>query len=223
MKLIHTGYGLEMDLQENQITVLFIENIKAYTEILQDMWNQVQGKEGHFILSDREKTLKISKEMECIFNPFSMHCNDRRILNKLYQEIKEKSDSFCQQQSMILNVHISEFIDELLMPMPYTLKYSTDLDIIGLMKLYNVEVENSGETVLEKIIEYLRVMSKICGITNYVFVGLKQYLSVTELEQLYEFVFYEKINICIIGATQIPLLSGEKGWILDKDLCIIDL
>lgn len=223
MKLIHTGYDLTMELKENQINVLSIENRMAYSEILRDMWNQVQGLEGSFILSDKEKQLKISKEMECIFNPFSLNCNDRKILNKLYQEIKEQLDSFQLEEAMVLNANINKFLDGLLMKIPYALKYNPDFDLAGLLKLYNLEVEGSGETVLERIVEYLRVMSKVCDVHNYFFVGLKQYLSEEELEKLYEFIFYEKINLILAEAIQPSLLSVEKCWIIDKDLCIIEI
>lgn len=223
MKLIHTGYDLAIDLEENQILVLVVENKKAYSEILQDVWNQVQGQEGRFVLSDKEKQLKISKEVECIFNPFSLNCNDRKIVNKLYQEIKEQVDSLYQKQAMILNANINEFLAELLLQIPYALTYNPDIDLAGLLKLYNLQVESNGETVLEQIVEYLRVMAKICGVCIYVFVGLKQYLSGGELEKLYEFVFYEKIHLIIIEAIQEPIISGERGWIIDKDLCIIKL
>lgn len=189
MKLVHSGYDLAMELKENQINVLSIENKMAYSEILRDMWNQVQGQEGSFILSDKEKQLKISKEMECIFNPFSLDCNDRKILNKLHQEIKDQLDSFQLEEAMTLNTNINKFLDGLLMKVPYALKYNPDFDLAGLLKLYNLEVESSGKTVLERIVEYLRVMSKVCGVYNYFFIGLKQYLSKEELEKLYEFIF----------------------------------
>ena len=44
-----------------------------------------------------------------------------------------------------------------------------------------------------------------------------------ELKYLYEFAVYEKINIIVIESIQSEALIGEKGWILDKDLCIIEL
>lgn len=223
MKLIHTEYNLELEIKENQIVVLFIENTRAYCQLMQDLWNQVQGQEGHFILSEKEKRLKISKEMDCIFNPFSLNCNDRRVLNQLYQEIKEQADSFYQEESARLNVTINSFLEHLLVQMPFALKYDINFDIIGLSKLYHVEIDCGGESLLERIMDYLRVMSKICNVTSYVFVGLKQYLLEEELDQLYKFVFYEKIHLLIIETSQMPLLSVEKGWILDKDLCIIGL
>lgn len=109
------------------------------------------------------------------------------------------------------------------MLMPYALDYNANLDVSGLFKLYTVEVQSQGETLLQRMTEYLRVMSKIGGIDNYIFVGLKQYLTVEELENLYEFVFYEKLNLILVEAVQSPAISGEKGWIIDSDLCIIDL
>lgn len=223
MKLIHTEYNLELEIKENQIVVLFIENTMAYCQLMQDLWNQVQGQEGHFILSENENRLKISKVMDCIFNPFSLNCNDRRVLNKLYQEIKEQADSFYQEESAKLNVTINNYLEHLLMQMPFALKYDVNFDVIGLSKLYHVEIDCGGGSLLERIMDYLRVMAKICSVTSYVFVGLKQYLSEEDLDQLYKFVFYEKIHLLIIETSQMPLLTVEKGWILDKDLCIIDL
>ena len=109
------------------------------------------------------------------------------------------------------------------MQMPFALKYDVIFDVIGLSKLYHVEIDCGGGSLLERIMDYLRVMAKICSVTSYVFVGLKQYLSEEDLNQLYKFVFYEKIHLLIIETSQMPLLTVEKGWILDKDLCIIDL
>lgn len=212
-----------MHLGENQVAVLTIENAKAYSDILQDIWNQIQGKEGQVIFSEQEKMLKLSTAVECIFNPFSLCCNDKKILNKLYQEIKKQSDIFLQEKVMTLNARINTFLDDLLQQTPYALKYNQDMDILGLLKLYNVEWDCVGESVLEQMIEYLRVMNRVCNVKHYIFVGLKQYLTSKELSELYEFVFYEKISLCIIQSVYSPLISGERGWIIDEDLCIIAL
>lgn len=223
MKIVHKGFNLIMSLSENQVTVLSVENVHAYTEILQDIWNQAQGGDGNFILSDKEKMIKISQNVECIFNPFSLKCNDRKIINHLYQQIKEQSDDFFLEKTMKMNTELNQFIDALLMQMPYALKHNQEMDIMNLLKIYDVEFESGAETVLEQIIEYLRVMSKLCRINIYVFVGLKQFLNTEELKELYEFAFYEKISILVVESVHTPLIEGEKGWIIDSDLCIIEL
>lgn len=91
------------------------------------------------------------------------------------------------------------------------------------VKLYNVKIDCEGIELLEKVVEYMKTMHQICHIKIFIFVGLKQYLTKQELEKLYEFVFYEKIILCIMEAEQTERIIGEKGWLLDKDLRIIEL
>ncbi len=223
MRLIHTGYHLELVLQENQITVLSVENPKAYTDLLHDIWNQAQGEEGEFILSEQGKIKNISKEVECIFNPFLLDCNDKKVMNKLYQELRELTDSTLANESIALHSSIMKYMDRLFIQVPYALAYHIDFDIVGLLKLYGVKIDCSGESLLDKIVEYLRAMRQICHVAIYVFVGLKQYLTEDELRKLYEFVFYEKIYLVIFEAGHSQVINGEKCWLFDKDMCIIEL
>ena len=90
MKLLHTEYDLNITFKENQIHILSIENPKVYSRILNDLWSQSHGGEGDFVLSEGEKIKNIGKEIECIFNPFALDCNDKKIIGKLYQELNEQ-------------------------------------------------------------------------------------------------------------------------------------
>lgn len=223
MKIVHRGYNLAFTIEENQVIVLSVENARVYTDLLQDIWSQCQGGEGDFIFSEKEKVLKVPKVAECIFNPFALECNNRKIVTHLYQEMKEHADCFLAEETMQINTKINQFLESFLWQMPYALKHNPELDILNLLKLYDVRFDSSADTVLEKIIEYLRVMSKICGIILYVFVGLKHYLNPDELKELYQFAFYEKIRLILLEPDHLPLNENEKGWIIDSDLCIIEL
>lgn len=223
MKLIHMGYNLEISLEENRVTVISVENPNAYANILGDFWRQIHGEEGKIILSENGKIKNISKEMDCIFNPFSLDCNDKKIINKLYQELKEQANTMLVNESTVLNAAIVGYLDKLIMQVPYALEYNLEFDILNLLKIFGVKVEVSGSDLLERIVEYMQVLNRICGTRLYVFVGLKQYLTNRDLLQLYEFVFYEKIYLIIVEATCVEYIEGEKHWILDKDLCIIEV
>ena len=223
MKLVNTYYNFEVDILENYVTVMSVENHKAYSKLLGDIWHQVNGGEGSFILSDNEKIKNISKEVECIFNPFSLECNNKKVITRLYQELKNQSESILQEEAIKLNCAILEYLERLIMTVPYNLKYNCDMDVSGIMKLYGVEIDNQGEDLLERIVEYIRVISQICSVNTFVFVDIKNYLVKEELIELYKIIFYEKINIVIIEPIHTDKLEGEKSWIIDKDLCIIDL
>ena len=107
MKLIYKAYNLGMALSENQITVLSVENPKAYSSILCDIWNQTQGGEGGFILSKEGELRNIAKEVDCIFNPFALDFNGKRVINRLYQELQEQANTSLMNESISLNGSLS--------------------------------------------------------------------------------------------------------------------
>lgn len=222
MKFIYSPYQLEIEIQEQQITVLTIENPKAYSEILSDLWNQIEGMEGELILSENEKVKKISKDVDLVFNPFSLDCNNRKVLTKLYQELKGITSENLLSESVEINKQILEYLEKVIVQVPYSLDYEVDFDVTNLLKIYAVRVNSLAENLLEKIVEYIKVMHRICNIQIFIFVGLKQYMTVNELKQLYEFIFYEHISMIILGPVFTKTVDGEKGWILDSDLCIIE-
>ena len=223
MRLVNTYYNIEMNIVENQVIVLSIENQTAYANVVGDLWRQVQGEEGSFVLSENDKIKNLSKEMEVIFNPFSLDCNSKKIISRLYQEMKAQSDNILQEETAELNGIIMRFLDKVIMTVPYAVKYNCDMDILNVFKMYDVEIDIQTETLLESIIEYIKTVSGICQIDTFVFIDLKRYLTTEELKQLYEFAFYNKINILIIEPVHSEECVGEKCWILDKDLCIIEL
>lgn len=223
MKLVNKNYNLEIGLEENKVTVLTVENADVYTKIVGDIWNQTNGNEGAFILSECEKIKNISKEMDCIINPFSLDCNNKKIVTRLYQELKIQADNVLQEETSQLNANIIEFLDRLLLTVPYNTTYEFDMDMANLLKIYSVGIEAKGEKLIDIIVEYLKVMSQLCNIQIFVFVDLKHYLSTEELRQLYQELFYIKIYLIVIEPSQTERLENEKSWIIDKDLCIIEI
>lgn len=223
MKLVNKFYNLEIEFIENQVIVITVENPEAYSKIVGDIWNQVNGNEGDFVLSEREKIKNISKEVDCIINPFSLDCNNKKIVTHLYQELKIQADNTMQEELSLLNVNIMKFLDKLLLSVPYQTTYELNIEMINLLKAYNVGIEMYADKLIDIIVEYLKVMSQLCNINVFVFIDLKHYLSEEHLEQLYQEIFYLKIYLVIIEPAQTVRLENEKCWIIDNDLCIIDL
>lgn len=223
MKLVNTLYDLEFDLIENQILVLSIENHLAYSNILGTLWKQYKGEVGDFILSDGSKELKLSQKIECIYNIFNINTNDRKIITKLYQELTFQNDNLLQEESALFKQELISYFDKVISTVPYNLKYNFDTDLSSLMKSISVEIDDDADSLLEKMIQYIKLMNQICGVEIFVIPNLKAYFSTEEIIQLYEFAIYNKIYFIVIEATQTPHIEGEKGWIIDEDLCIIEI
>lgn len=223
MKIVNTLYGLEFDLIENQILVLSIENHVAYSNILGTLWKQYKGEDGDFILSDGSKELKLAQKIECIYNIISINTNDKKIITKLYQELTFQNDNLLQEESILFKQELISYFDKVISTVPYNLKYNFDTDLSSLMKSISVEIDDDADSLLEKMIQYIKLMNQICGVEIFVIPNLKAYFSTEEIIQLYEFAIYNKIYLIVIESIQSPHIEREKGWIIDEDLCIIEL
>ena len=223
MKLLHKEYGFELDVFENSISVLIIENAVAYAKIINDLWKQSNGDEGGFSLLEDDKTRNIAKDVECIINPFALSCNNKKIITKLYQELKDIALDKMQQETIDLNANFVSYIENLTQTVPYPINFQLDFDVSAILKSYNVVLAEQYESLLERIIEYIKVCRHICNIDIYFFVNLKCFLSEKEIFDLYEFAFYEKLKIVLFESIQSKTMDDENVWILDQDLCIITL
>lgn len=223
MRLVDKESGIEVEFLENTICILSIENKNAYARIMENIWNQVEGREGCLILSDTEKEIPFSKNATVIFNPFSVNCNEKRILTKLYQEIKEIADEqFPEKMAEVLADNIS-LIDNLIENQEFGLEYKLDFNILDMLKLFDVRLKESDEDILVRITDYLKLLSRICHIRLFIFAGLRNYFSDEDLEKLYQEIYNEKVYLLDVEPKYEYALPGERIWILDKDMCIINI
>lgn len=222
MKLICSKYGLSVELKENQILVLSVESATIFSELVQSLWCQVNGSEGEFLISDREKTYPIPKVLEFIANPFSVNCNGKKVLTGLYKELSYFSIDELQEESETINGSIVSYLDKVCSKVPYALEYQLEFDPVDLYKLYDVHVDSQPSTLLEKVEDYVRVLHQILHIKVFAFLNIKQFFSTEELKEFYKFCAYEKVYIILLERFYDFSSDEEKHWILDKDLCLIE-
>ena len=179
--LVNTFYNLELRLIENAITVLSVEAPSAYQKIMHDFWQQYNGNEGSFILSENGKELKIQKNVECIYNPFSVNLNDKKILTKLYHELSLQSDSLLQEDGIELRESIISYFDKLLNTVPYAITYNFEFELSSIIKALDVQTDSTADTLTEKLCSYMNLLQQLCGISIFVISNLKCLLQNTDL------------------------------------------
>ncbi|MBE5871495.1 MAG: type II-A CRISPR-associated protein Csn2 [Lachnospiraceae bacterium] len=221
MMIVNGEYDIALKFEENAVSVLCMENPRMFSSAIHSLWNQINGMEGNWILSESEKMLNISKKIDCIFNPFSVDYNDRKVLNKLYQELLFAAQGEYYESFGVMNSEIINLLTQLLQTQPYRLDIRLDLDIVGLLKLYEVKFETEDVDLLDKMITYIKIMHQVCGIEIFTFINLKSYLTEMEIVQLYKSAFYEKVYLWLVENRYSRTLSDENVVIFDKDLCII--
>lgn len=223
MKLSHPIFEFPIEFNENTINVLVVENQKIFTDFIMDLLNQTTGKSGEFVLSENIDSLNISKELDLIIDIFSIDLNQKKILTKLYSILKNKAmDGEHYLATMDIISNISRYLEEIIETIEYPLLYTNEFDIGLIFKVVDLRLNDEYESLFDKITNYISIMREIAGISCFVFVNLKSFISDIEIAEIYKFAFYQKINIILLESTYKDVMNPyETIRIIDTDLCEI--
>ena len=137
---------------------------------------------------------------------------------KILEEIAE-GEMLCATQE--LKSRIQQYLEFLIERTDLNLEYDNAFSVNGLLKLLDVRAEENYGNLLENICAYLKLTVSLLPDQLFVFVNLKQYLDASDIDALYKFVEYEKINVLLIENIITERRDNEKYLILDRDFCVI--
>lgn len=214
---------MEVDFDENQVINLTVESSDVFADFVYNLYKQVGGDEGDFVLAEAKKTLSMAKNACIVTNPLIVNCEDRRIMNQLYKNLsdhvaKEHFEKFAE-----VNQHIIGFVDYVINTSEYNLVTDTDFVVANLLKYCNVHISTEYENFAEKFIDYLRANKTICKLDVVFGINLKQYFNENYLFEIYKFCFYNKIFLVNVENIKSEAIEGDKYVIIDKDLCLLEL
>ena len=172
-------------------------------------------------LSEGEKILPLSKAAEIVWNPFSIDINNKKILGKLFQELKNISIEDQYTEICELNSKIVQYLDDLNLKIPYPIQFHLELDVLDIYKVYGVQLDTAGIGMFERLLQYVKILKLLCGVQLLVFVNVKNYLSEIQVKELYKTAFYYKMNLLLVEAHQGKSLECEKNQLIDEDLCLL--
>lgn len=221
MRMVNQSLEISLELEENIVHVVCVEHTKMFTEVVGDLWNQMSGENGSWILSDGEKEKNIGKEVLMVVNPFEISCNNKKIITRLYQELEDiaREDYFVELTE--LNQKIISLLDGIVQKTSYHIEFDYELTVSDLLKSYHTKIEESTGSLLERIVDYIKMSHQVLKQQVMVFVNLKDYLTEDELVLLYAACFYEKVFLILLEGKYKNRVKHEKCLIIDSDLCII--
>lgn len=223
MKLVHPLLETPLVLSENVVNVLVVENQKVFTNMITELFEQNSGCDGEFVLSQDSKELSIEKHAEVILEPFTLDLNNRRILNRLYVKLSEiaVNEEFFLAFNGISN-RIFEFVEKLAQKAENNLVYADSIEANSIFKMVDLKLEINHGSLVEKINDYMSAAQEFLGVSVFIFVNLKKFLTAENLLELYQSSSYNKYRLLLfenyIDGKSLP---GEKNYIIDKDLCSI--
>ena len=222
-KLIHNRHGISLHLKENRVNELIIESPAILAELAGELGRQCDGQEGGFVLSEGHRIIGIGKNVVFIKDPFSLDIGGRKFLTKLYQELEGVMENELYEQQAEFHQKYVTYMDAVCDHSEFYLSYNEQPGYQEILKMADIRPDFQVNTLLERIVEFMKIASRLFNQKIFAFLNLKLFLGKGEIEKLYQEVFYRKIHLVLIEAVYQEKLEKEEVCIIDKDQCIIYL
>ncbi len=220
MRLMHPSFSVPIRFEENSIQVLIVENPALFSDMHEDLVAQVDGGEGEFVLSKSFEPVEISSILEVVVDYFHLCREQKRMQTKLISLLKNLAQQEFQIETASVYEQLTAYMEQLIKSVDYSVSFSLPDDVGSLIKIAKVHFESDSGTLAERLLNYMTVCSELLGMSCFVLMNLKSYLTESELRKLYKMVLYKKINILLLESTQKNIITEyECVRLIDEDLC----
>ena len=193
--------------------------------IINQLKRSLVDREEIFIFSDNNKIVRAWEKIDLVTNPIDIVINSRKLVNKLYDKINEEIN---MSDLLIDNNLVCQNIEKLFLCMSdgfeLELSYKEKIEVNDILKMLDIKVTEEYSDEIEKVVEYMHANRLLLGIEYFIFVNLNTFFNSYEIEKIYEFAEYHKINIFLVESTQPDSIEKyTQVKIIDKDNCEISL
>ena len=222
MNLVTKYLENSLEIKSKTINTLVIEDTHYFSLFLKGLIEATEIESDEFELIEDYKTVDITKYVEIIFDIFNLEANSANILKKMYSELEEDLNTQeVYTKKVELESIIANITDELIYRSRFSLK-AGEINYQNLFKAIEIEFDYEKNSVLERLIEYIKVTSELLKTKVYIIVNLDSFLSEEELVELEKFLLYNDIKVLALQNTiRREVKPSENLRIVDKDLCEI--
>lgn len=219
IEFVKEGIETPLTLSECYIRTLRLEGGGNFYRTVNELIALFDGEDSPFTCWDGDEMIKPAKYGDMVVNLFTFDLNDKKVLTLLYKQLE--ADYFNGEGILSfneINSKIHSFILNDAFDYPFTLDVD-DITFANLLKLCNVRVSSSADTLIEKLVCYINLLVSLKKSRFFIFVNIKSFLSDDELEMLFNHCINEKVALMFIESGKGKSLPFEKSVIITEDLC----
>ena len=221
MKLVYTSLQSEIEIENGRFNSIIVENQNYYYQLVRDLKLQMDGKEGGWTLSNNDKPLVISKNIELFIDYFDINCNHKTIITKVINALeKTASDNEYIDDTLRLLADVERYIYNL--SEDYEIMIDCDkVTISQLLKAIGITVHIDSEELTEVLYTYMQIFRQFVGDRLFVFINMRSYVSDIQFDEFIKTIINHGYQAIFLENKEYPTLENERRLIIDEDLCEI--
>ena len=218
-------FSLENDIifSEECINVLQIQDKKLFANVINSLNDNIYGiqnTKARIIILDNDTEIKMEKEALMDIDLFNIDFNQKKIQSALYNKIekiyKQEFERMSEFQTLFQKLQLN--VLDVFIKFPFEFNYKDSIGIQEYLKLLGLKISNNKGEIIDKIFSLIDAVEYLSVAKLLIFVNLKLYLSDDELNEIYKYAMYKKVNILLIetGEEKEPI-KNEKILFVDSD------
>lgn len=209
-----------INFEKEFINVLEIENKKYFYRLVNDLYSIFYNGYADDItfFDENGKEKSMNGKLKVFIDFFNFEFDSKKYINEISKFVNDTVLEDDKNNLVILYNKILKVYKKILNSIDLPLSVESECNIENITKLVKVGI-NVKDELLDNLF-LLIDLEKVLSTKNLlVFINLKQYLTTSELVELYKYAIYNEINIMLIdsqcyGCT----LKYEKKFIIDENL-----
>lgn len=220
MKIVVNFIDNEIAVENNNVFNIEVEN-KVYFYRLINEFNLISKgviSENIFFLDEDSNELNLLNKIDLYIDYFNIEFNSKKIINNLYKLLKSNIDEENKIKINKCYLKIKSILAKSFLDYNLPLVINDDFDIDTILKLLKVTID-SKNNLLNNLFLLIDINNNFRINELLIFVNLKQYLTLEELNEFYKYSIYSDIKILLIDSQCYGVTNKfEKKLIIDGNL-----
>lgn len=221
-KLIINNCNIIEDFNNNKNIILVIKNKKYLYLLVNSLLNEDIDNKYFLIIDDNNKQQNNDDFIEFIPSIFLLNFNSKKNLTIINKQIKNQYKTRIKETIEIIYTYLLDLQKNICIDFEIELISNIDLIEDDILKLINFEIKDKYDSILDKIINYMKIINQLRKIKIFIFLNLSVYLNKEEIKLLLKESKYYDFKIILIENNEEIIDLFDTKRILDEDLCLID-
>ncbi len=202
-------------LQRDTVNTLIVENVTQYRKIAEQM---ILGGDGNICFFENEEEVD-KKKILVIHDYFCLNLNDRKFLNRIYAQLDEEAQSGeMMLKTVTMQSVIAQYLEELMFQTDYNIVMEEEVNLQELFKAAGIHIYQEGESLMNKIVDYIGLYTQMFFSRLVVFVGLWEMFTPEEITKIFRYCELNKHYVFDVERRDGQEIFGNK-ILFDEDLC----
>lgn len=208
----------KISFEDNHLNVIEIENKKYFYRFVNDLYNLDKEINDNLVFYEENKEINKNNKVKVYIDYFNLELNSKKTIADIQKHI---SNTISPEEKVSLQKEYSKVINtfkKIVNNIDLSLSIDDEINIETLFKILKLSINNKTE-LLDNLLLLMDIENTFKTDNILIFINLKQYMSKSELIELYKYAIYNNIQIMLIDSQSYGgTLDYEHKLIIDENL-----